>query len=331
MSAIMAAVDATSRYVANQYMKKNDGSIEDDIEDTIKAVLSGYSEEITKILLNDAFNNKFKGQASDKEMKKIIDEALHIIAHYASQGTARQVVSGVAGKVSSFFGAIPGAIANLADAAVGYNKAREAVSELEAELKSAIIKLANKVSATKQIMEEKLMQDFPKDAGMIMAEITGGGLLINGGMDIDYNNCDRYKEVEVKSGKGVVGECKYIAGLRADAESNKERLKKALVEASLGPIRGIYTREVAMQVVRGELVDPIMGEGLRNGKITFKGGLLVEGISKGVEYFKENQVEKKIKDWEVRNQEERMRRKLEELINKEAGKYEFSGGVVEGG
>ncbi len=325
MSAIMAAVDATSRYVANQYMKKNDGSIEDDIEDTIKAVLSGYSEEITKILLNDAFNNKFKGQASDKEMKKIIDEALHIIAHYASQGTARQVVSGVAGKVSSFFGAIPGAIANLADAAVGYNKAREAVSELEAELKSAIIKLANKVSATKQIMEEKLMQDFPKDAGMIMAEITGGGLLINGGMDIDYNNCDRYKEVEVKSGKGVVGECKYIAGLRADAESNKERLKKALVEASLGPIRGIYTREVAMQVVRGELVDPIMGESLRNGKITFKGGLLVEGISKGVEYFKENQIKEKRKNIEKSDYEARMRKYAEALAKKEQGQYEYVG------
>ena len=92
-----------------------------DIEDAIKAVLSGYSEEITKILLNDVFNNKFKGQESDKEMKKIIDEALHIIAHYAKQGTARRVISGVAGKVSSFFGAITGAIANLADAAVGYN------------------------------------------------------------------------------------------------------------------------------------------------------------------------------------------------------------------
>jgi hypothetical protein len=42
------------------------------------------------------------------------------------------------------------------------------------------------------MMEEKLLQDFPRDAGMIMAEITGGGLLINGGMDIDYNNCNRY-------------------------------------------------------------------------------------------------------------------------------------------
>jgi hypothetical protein len=31
-------------------MKKNDGSIENDIEDAIKAVLSDYSEEITKIL-----------------------------------------------------------------------------------------------------------------------------------------------------------------------------------------------------------------------------------------------------------------------------------------
>ncbi|WHA05384.1 hypothetical protein N3Z17_02420 [Candidatus Bandiella numerosa] len=325
MSAIMAAVDATSRYVANQYMKKNDGSIENDIEDAIKAVLSGYSEEITKILLNDTFNNKFKGQASDKEMKKIIDEALHIIAHYASQGTARQVVSGVVGKVSSFFGAIPGAIANLANAGLGYAKAREAAGELEAELKSAIIKLANKVSATKQMMEEKLMQDFPKDAGMIMAEITGGGLLINGGMDIDYNNCNRYKEVEKKSGKGVVGECEYIAGLRAEAESNKERLKEALVKASLGPIRGIYTREVAMQVVRGELVDPIMGESLRNGKVTFKGGLLAEGISKGVEYFKEKQVEKKIKNWEIRNQEERMRMEVEGLTKGEQGQYEYVG------
>jgi len=133
------------------------------------------------------------------------------------------------------------------------------------------------------MMEEKLMQDFPRDAQVIMAEIVGGGLLINGGMDIDYNNCDRYQEVEKKSGKGVIGECEYIAGLRKEAETNKERLKEGLVKASLGPIRGIYTREVAMQVVRGELVDPIMGESLRNGKVTFKGGLLVEGISKGVE------------------------------------------------
>ncbi len=174
------------------------------------------------------------------------------------------------------------------------------------------------------------MQDFPSDAGMIMAEIVGGGLLINGGMDIDYNNCNRYQEVEKKSGKGVIGECEYIAGLRAEAETNKERLKEALVRASLGPIRGIYTREVAMQVVRGELVDPLLGESLRSGKITFKGGLLAEGISKGVEYFKEKQVEKKIKDWEARNREEGIRRKLEELTNKEAGRYEFSGGVVEG-
>ena len=180
------------------------------------------------------------------------------------------------------------------------------------------------------MMEEKLMQDFPRDAGMIMAEITGGGLLINGGADIDYNNCDRYQEVEKKSGKGVIGECEYIAGLRAEAETNKERLKETLVKASLGPIRGIYTREVAMQVVRGELVDPIMGESLRNGKVTFKGGLLVEGISKGVEYFKEKQEEKKIKNWEIRNQEERMRREVEGLTQKEAGRYEFSGGVVEG-
>ena len=169
------------------------------------------------------------------------------------------------------------------------------------------------------------MQDFPRDAQVIMAEIVGGGLLINGGMDIDYNNCNRYKEVEKKSGKGVVGECEYIAGLRAEAETNKERLKKALVEASLGPIRGIYTREVAMQVVRGELVDPLLGESLRNGKITFRGGLLAEGISKGIEYFKEKQVEKKIKDWEIRNQEERMRMEVEEITKGEQGQYEYVG------
>ncbi len=47
-----------------------------------------------------------------------------------------------------------------------------------------------------------------------MASIRGGGLLINGGADIDWNNCNRYQEVEEKSGKGVVGECEYIAGLR---------------------------------------------------------------------------------------------------------------------
>ena len=68
------------------------------------------------------------------------------------------------------------------------------------------------------------MQDFPRDAQVIMAEIVGGGLLINGEMDIDYNNCNRYQEVEKKSGKGVVGECEYIAGLRKEAETNKERL-----------------------------------------------------------------------------------------------------------
>ena len=45
-----------------------------------------------------------------------------------------------------------------------------------------------------------------------------------------------------------------------------------------------------MQLVRGELVDPLLGESLRKGKLTFKGGLLAEGISKGVEYFKDNQV-----------------------------------------
>ena len=175
------------------------------------------------------------------------------------------------------------------------------------------------------MMEEKLMQDFPSDAQVIMAEIVGGGLLINGGMDIDYNNCNRYQEVEKKSGKGVVGECEYIAGLRKEAETNKERLKETLVKASLGPIRGIYTREVAMQVVRGELVDPIMGESLRNGKVTFKGGLLAEGISKGVEYFKEKQVEKKIKNWEIRNQEERMRMEVEGLTKGEQGQYEYVG------
>ena len=175
------------------------------------------------------------------------------------------------------------------------------------------------------MMEEKLMQDFPRDAQVIMAEIVGGGLLINGGMDIDYNNCNRYQEVEKKSGKGVVGECEYIAGLRKEAETNKERLKETLVKASLGPIRGIYTREVAMQVVRGELVDPIMGESLRNGKVTFKGGLLAEGISKGVEYFKEKQVEKKIKNWEIRNQEERMRMEVEGLTKGEQGQYEYVG------
>ena len=181
------------------------------------------------------------------------------------------------------------------------------------------------------MMEEKLMQDFPSDAQVIMAEIVGGGLLINGGADIDYNNCNRYQEVEVKSGKGVVGECEYIAGLKAEAETNKERLKETLVKASLGPIRGIYTREVAMQVVRGELVDPIMGESLRNGKVTFKGGLLAEGISKGIAYIKNEQVKTKIKNWEIRNQEERMRMEVEGLTKKEAGRYEFSGGVVEGG
>jgi hypothetical protein len=175
------------------------------------------------------------------------------------------------------------------------------------------------------MMEEKLMQDFPSDAQVIMAEIVGGGLLINGGMDIDYNNCNRYQEVEKKSGKGVVGECEYIAGLRAEAETNKERLKEALVKASLGPIRGIYTREVAMQVVRGELVDPIMGESLRNGKITFKGGLLVEGISKGVEYFKDNQIKEKRKNIEKSDYEERMRKHAEALAKKEQGQYEYVG------
>jgi hypothetical protein len=68
------------------------------------------------------------------------------------------------------------------------------------------------------------MQDFPKDAEMIMAEITGSGLLINGGEDIDWNNCNRYQEVEEKSGKGVVGECEYIAGLREEAKKEHEKL-----------------------------------------------------------------------------------------------------------
>ena len=198
-------------------------------------------------------------------MRKIVDEALKIISHYASQGTARQIVSRVAGKAASFFGAIPGAIANLADPVVEYNKAREAVDELESELKGAIRKLASKVSTTKQMMQEKLMQDFPKDAGMIMAEITGGGLLINGGEDIDYNNCHRYQEVQEKSKRGVVGECEYIAGLRKEAELNREKLKNELVRASLGPIRVIYTREVATAIIKGELVDPIVRGGLRAG------------------------------------------------------------------
>jgi len=123
----------------------------------------------------------------------------------------------------------------------------------------------------------------------------------------------------------VVGECEYIAGLRKEAKINKERLQEALVKASLGPIRGIYTREVAMQVVRGELVDPIMGESLRNGKITFKGGLLAEGISKGVEYFKDREVAKKIKNLEARDREERMRRQVEALAKKEQGQYEYVG------
>ena len=263
MSAVMGAVDATSRYVANEYMKKNDGSIEEDIKEAIEAVLLSHSEEITKILLNDEFNNKFKGRASEQEIKKVVDEALKIITNYASQGTARQLVSGVAGKVSSFFGAIPGAIANLADAAVGYTKASEAVDELKERLEGKISKIASKAKATKELMEEKLMQDFPKDAEFIMAEINGAGLLINGGINIDYDHCERYNEVGEKSGKDVTGECEYIAGLREEAKKDKEKLKNRLVEASLGPIRGIYTREVAMPIVRGELVDPIVGGGLR--------------------------------------------------------------------
>ena len=120
MSAIMGAVDSTSKYIAKKYMEKNDGNIEEDIKEAIEAVLSSHSEEITKILLNDEFNNKFKGRASEQEIRKVVDEALKIITNYSSQGTARQLVSGVAGKVSSFFGAIPGAIANLADACLLY-------------------------------------------------------------------------------------------------------------------------------------------------------------------------------------------------------------------
>ena len=175
------------------------------------------------------------------------------------------------------------------------------------------------------MMEVKLMQDFPKDAEMIMEEITGSGLLINGGEDIDYNNCNRYQEVEKKSGKGVVGECEYIAGLREEAKKDQEKIKNVLVEAALGPIRGIYTREVAMQLVRGELVDPLLGESLRKGKLTFKGGLLAEGISKGVEYFKDNQVKEKIKNIEKRDYEERMRKEVEALVKKEQGQYEYVG------
>ena len=314
-AAIMGAVDVTSRYVADQYMKKNDGGIEKSIEDAIKAMLLSHGEEVTKILLNDRYNNKFKGQASDKEMRKIVDEALKIIAHYASQGTARQIVSGVAGKAASFFGAIPGAIANLADAAVGYNKAREAVDELESELKGAIRKIASKVSTTKQMMQEKLMQDFPKDAGMIMAEITGGGLLINGGEDIDYNNCHRYQEIEKKSGKGVVGECKYIAGLREEAKKDQENLKNILVKASLGPIRGIYTREVATPIVKSRLVDPILGEGLREG---------VKDLKKEFQSSWEKREER------IEEQEKyraKMKEQAEGVTKGEQGKYEYVAGV----
>ena len=42
----------------------------------------------------------------------------------------------------------------------------------------------------------------------------------------------------------------------------------------------IYTREVVTQLIRGKLVDPILGESLRKGKFTFSGGLLAEGMRK---------------------------------------------------
>jgi len=323
MSAIMGAVDTTSRYVANQYMKKNDGNIEEDIEEAIKEVLSSHNEEITKILLNDEFNSKFKSHPSDQELRKIVVEALNIIANYASQGSARQVVSGVAGKVSSFFGAIPGAIANLADAAIGYNKASKAVDELKEKLRNVIRKFANNLRTTKQIMEEKLMQDFPKDAEFIMAEINGAGLLINGGVDIDYDNCNRYKVLGEKIGKNVIEECKYIAGLREEAKKDKERLKDRLVEAALDPIRGIYTREVATQLIRGELIDPILGESLRKGELTFSGGLLAEGISKGIESLKNDQAAtEKIKTIKRREYEEKIRKQVESAEKTGKEQYE---------
>jgi hypothetical protein len=306
----MGAVDVTTRYVAKKYMEKNDGSIEEDIEGAINAVLSSYSEEVTKILLNDRFNNKLKGQAS-KGMKKIVDEALKIIADYASHGTARQVISGVTGKVASFFGPIPGTIANLANTGAGYEKAGNAVDKLKSKLGEVINGEASRVSGTKEMMEEKLMQDFPKDAEMIMAEITGSGLLINGGEDIDWNNCNRYQEVEEKSGKGVVGECEYIAGLREEAKKEHEKLKSELVRASLGPIRGIYTREVATPIISSRIVDPIVGGALRAG---------VEHVTKA---FKSS--------WEKREErieeEERARMKsqVEGITKGEQGKYEYVG------
>ena len=314
-AAIMGAVDVTSRYVADQYMNKNAGGIKGDIEDAIKAMLLSHGEEITKILLNDRYNNKFKGQASDKEMRKIVDEALKIIAHYASQGTARQLVSGVAGNAASFFGLVYGAVANLANAAAGYAKAREAVDELKSELKASISKLAKKVSATKQMMEEKLMQDFPKDSEMIMAEITGGGLLINGGEDIDYNNCHRYQEVEKKSGKGVVGECNYIASLREEAKKDQEKLKNILVEASLNPIRGIYTREVATPIVKSRLVDPILGEGLR------------EGVKHLKKEFQSSWEKREERIEEQEKYRAKMKAQAEEITKDEQGKYEYVAGA----
>ena len=313
MSAIMGAVDVTTRYVAKKYMEKNDGSIEDDIEDAIKAVLSSYSEEITKILLNDRFNNKFKSQSSGMEMQKIVDGALRIIADYASHGAAKQIISGSVTKVASHFGAIPGAITGLASIGAGYNKAGNAVDKLKEKLKEVISKQASRLSGTAKMMEAKLMQDFPKEAEMIMESISGGGLLINGGEDIDYNNCNRYQEVEEKSKRGVVGECEYIADLREEAKKEHEKLKSELVRASLGPIRGIYTREVAQPIISSRIVDPIVGGALRAG---------VEHVTKA---FKNSWEKREGRIEEQEKYRARMKGQLDGITKGEQGKYEYVG------
>ena len=95
-------------------------------------------------------------------------------------------------------------------------------------------------------------------------------------------------------------------------------------EEILGNSNNVKEKRFIM-VLKGELVDPIMGESLRNGKITFKGGLLAEGISKGIAYIKNEQVKTKIKNWEIRNQEEKMRREVEEITKGEQGQYEYVG------
>ena len=209
---MMQGVAAVTQKIGEEAIELNDDSIKKDIKKAIEEVLESNREEVTKILLNDKYNNRFKGDASDKEMRKIVDKSLKIVGDYAKREMPRNIASSLSSKLGGAFGVIPGLVASSVDIGVGFFKSKEAVNKLKKELEGIIIQQAQTVIGTKNMMNEMLKEDFREDAKFIMDKITGD-LLINGDIDIDYNNCNKYDKID----RNVTVICNKITDWRNEA------------------------------------------------------------------------------------------------------------------